>query len=307
MNFGKSFLRSVHRTTGQGAFRKKPHTHFDKTTSSESNVPARLTLPRSIALGLIIGASAALGLHVVSPPNFHLLPPLSAFPAAPLPGPQSTISEKELVLIEMGQRIRDLKIEIDELIRRSAADLELTMLQSQHACIRQLLDELAIMESRAWETIMELAGPCLQKSPQVRILVEENAGLLQQLEAPRVVLDKIISQADDGDLGQGGMRAYIDSGPARKRNKQLKAARALYDKLRSGIRELAHKIDGGEQLLGRIERLEQVAAQRTVESDRQVQDTMKELFWIVTVLKEIARTPRPPTRRPGHSSVGEPL
>lgn len=306
MNFTKSFMRSVRSAAGQRAKNKEPHVHFKKAASSKPNTPPPFSMARSIALGALIGGVAAVGHHMIFPPNFHLLPPPHFSPSS-APGPKPSTSANRVALDEMGERIRGLRFELNQLLRRPASGNDLKSVQSQHACMLRILNEVASMESRAWEVVVELAGPHLRQNPQVQALVQENAGLLQQCQPLDVVLANIVSLASARDPSPKVIEAYVNGGLARKRNEQLKYARNVYDMHRPEICELVLKLEGGKQLLSRIERLDEMAAQRTIESHRCVRDTVNELGWIVMVHRKTVRASTPPGTRPGYSSVGKPL
>lgn len=139
--------------------------------------------------------------------------------------------------------------------------------------IRKLVqDKMAKMQEmgdQAWKTGMEKAKPYLDKSPQVKKLVEENADTLKQGNFAELY-EKIKEAVDTGDMKN--MESYIKSSVDKAKESAGGGG---------GIDGYLKMIPGGSEVLPKISQLQEVAQKHGKEAEAIVKETFEEISQVL--------------------------
>jgi hypothetical protein len=137
--------------------------------------------------------------------------------------------------------------------------------------IRKLVqDKMAKMNEmgdEAWKTGMEKAKPYLDKSPQVKKLIEENADTLKQGNFAELY-EKVKEAVDTGDMKN--IESYI-KGSVEKANESADG----------GIDQYLKMIPGGAEVLPKLSQLQEVAQKHGKEAEAIVKDTFEEVLQVL--------------------------
>ncbi|KAF2645248.1 hypothetical protein P280DRAFT_115520 [Massarina eburnea CBS 473.64] len=134
--------------------------------------------------------------------------------------------------------------------------------------VQEKVDKLRKVGDEAWKKGMEQAKPYLDKNPQVKKLVEENADLLKQGNV-QDLYQKVRKAVESGDLGD--LKSYVEA--AVKKGKDSGSGSG------SGFpfSDFLDKIPGGDQILPKLGQLQDVAQKHGDEAKRILEDAVKEI------------------------------
>lgn len=134
--------------------------------------------------------------------------------------------------------------------------------------IQEKTEQVRKLGDDAWKKGLEEAKPLLEKNPRVKELIEKNADALKQGNAMELFgrARKAIENGDTGDL-----EGYVNKAVDKVKSKGSKAASG------TGLEQYLDNIPNASEILPKLQQLKEVAEKHTDESEKLVQETMKEL------------------------------
>ena len=129
--------------------------------------------------------------------------------------------------------------------------------------VQEKVEKLQKLGNEAWEKGMEQAKPYLDKNPEVKKLVEENADALKGGNVQEL-FTRVKSAVDKGDMGD--LQKYI-KGAA---NKAKESGLGDYE-------EYLKKIPGGDQILPKLSQLQEAAQKHGDEAQKILKDAVAEI------------------------------
>ncbi|CAI6332560.1 unnamed protein product [Periconia digitata] len=130
--------------------------------------------------------------------------------------------------------------------------------------VQEKVDLMKRYGDEAWEKGMEQAKPYLEKNPQVKKLVEENADKLKQGNVQELY-QKVKQAVESGSMGD--LESYVKSA----------ANKAKDSGIGGGIEQYLNKIPGGDQILPKLTQLQQAAEKHGDEAQKLLKDAVKEI------------------------------
>ncbi|KAF2205049.1 hypothetical protein GQ43DRAFT_460263 [Delitschia confertaspora ATCC 74209] len=173
-------------------------------------------------------------------------------------------------LKEMGQNYGpEAKKELDRTWEQ-IADIIKTGVSAQNIekiqkVVQEKVDKMKQLGDKAWDKGMEQAKPYLDKNPQVKKLVEENADKLKSGNVQELY-EKVKTAVEKGDLGD--LESYVKSATD-------KAKESGFDM--GSIDQYLKKIPGGDQIIPKLTQLQEVAQKHGDEAERIMKDAVKEI------------------------------
>jgi arsenate reductase-like glutaredoxin family protein len=140
----------------------------------------------------------------------------------------------------------------------SAANIE-----KIRSIVQEKVEKLKKMGDEAWDKGMEQAKPYLDKNPQVKKLVEENADALKGGDVQQLY-QRVKSAVEKGDMGD--LESYVKSAA----NKAKDAGFGDYEKY-------LKQIPGGDQILPKLSQLQEVAQKHGDEAQKLLKDAVSEI------------------------------
>ncbi|KAH7398500.1 hypothetical protein BKA66DRAFT_453235 [Pyrenochaeta sp. MPI-SDFR-AT-0127] len=133
--------------------------------------------------------------------------------------------------------------------------------------VQEKVDKLKKLGDEAWEKGMEQAKPYLDKNPEVKKLVEENADALKSGNAGEL-FSRVKSAVEKGDTGD--LKKYV-KGAA---NKAKESGFGDYE-------QYLKKIPGGDQILPKLSQLQEAAQKHGDEAQNILKDAVSEISEIL--------------------------
>lgn len=133
--------------------------------------------------------------------------------------------------------------------------------------VQEKVDKLQKLGDAAWEKGLEEAKPYLDKNPQVKKLVEENADALKSGNV-QDLYERIKSAVEKGDAGD--LESYVKSAA----NKAKESGLGDYE-------QYLKKIPGGDQIMPKLSQLSDVAQKHGDEAQSIFKDTISEISAIL--------------------------
>jgi hypothetical protein len=125
--------------------------------------------------------------------------------------------------------------------------------------IRKLIEEktekVKALGDQAWKKGMEQAKPYLEKNPKVKEIVEENADALKQGNFSEL-FENVKEAVSSGDTEK--LQEYVKSAGEKAKNSGVGQS----------IMQYAKMIPGGEQILPKLQQLQEVAKKRSGEGEK---------------------------------------
>jgi uncharacterized protein Yka (UPF0111/DUF47 family) len=129
--------------------------------------------------------------------------------------------------------------------------------------VQEKTEKLQKLGEQAWDKGMEKAQPYLEKNPEVKKLIEENADTLKKGNV-NDMYEKVKKAVESGDMGD--LQSYVKS-----------AAGKAKDSGFGGMDKYLEKIPGGDQIIPKLTQLSQVAEKHGDEAQKILKDTIKEI------------------------------
>jgi hypothetical protein len=133
--------------------------------------------------------------------------------------------------------------------------------------VQEKVEKLKKLGDEAWDKGMEQAKPYLEKNPQVKKIVEENADALKGGNVQQLY-EKVKSAVEKGDTGD--LESYVKSAA----NKAKESGLGDYE-------QYLKKIPGGDQILPKLSQLQEVAQKHGDEAQKIFKDAVSEISEIL--------------------------
>jgi arsenate reductase-like glutaredoxin family protein len=140
----------------------------------------------------------------------------------------------------------------------SAANIE-----KIRSIVQEKVEKLKKMGDEAWDKGMEQAKPYLDKNPQVKKLVEENADALKGGDVQQLY-ERVKSAVEKGDMGD--LESYVKSAAGKAKD----AGFGDYEKY-------LKQIPGGDQIMPKLSQLQEVAHKHGDEAQKLLKDAVSEI------------------------------
>lgn len=169
----------------------------------------------------------------------------------------------------------DVKKEVDQTWAQvkelMAGGLSITSVNKARKMIEEKVEQVKKLGDEAWTKGLEQAKPYLDKSPEIKKLIENNADALKQGNA-KELFEKLKSSVESGDSGD--LEGYV--------NKAVEKAKAKGSEVSSswgfgGIDQYLKMIPSGGEILPKIQQLKEVAEKHKSEGEALLKETMEEL------------------------------
>merc|ERR1711963_648433 len=129
--------------------------------------------------------------------------------------------------------------------------------------VQEKVEKLKKMGDEAWDKGMEQAKPYLDKNPQVKKIVEENADALKGGNVQELY-ERVKSAVEKGDTGD--LESYVKS-----------AANKAKESGFGDIEQYFKQIPGGDQIMPKLSQLQDVAQKHGDEAQKLFKDTISEI------------------------------
>jgi len=141
--------------------------------------------------------------------------------------------------------------------------LSATNIEKIRSLVQEKVEKLNKMGDEAWKKGMEQARPYLDKNPQVKKLVEENADALKGGNVQELY-QRVKSAVEKGDTGD--LESYVKS-----------AASKAKDAGFGDYEQYLKQIPGGDQILPKLSQLQEVAQKHGDEAQKLLKDAVSEI------------------------------
>lgn len=129
--------------------------------------------------------------------------------------------------------------------------------------VQEKVEKLKKLGDEAWEKGMEQAKPYLDKNPQVKKIVEENADALKGGNVQQLY-EKVKAAVEKGDTGD--LESYVKSAAGKAKESGL-----------GDYEQYLKKIPGGDQILPKLSQLQEVAEKHGDEAQKLFKDAVSEI------------------------------
>lgn len=131
--------------------------------------------------------------------------------------------------------------------------------------VQEKTEKLKAMGDELWTKGMAEAKPYLDKSPEIKAAVEENADALKSGN-----FAELLEKIKGGDVGD--LKAYV----------KRAAEKAKGSTVAKSVQEYIKMIPGGQEIVPKLQRLHEVATKRGGEAEKILKDTYKEIGAILS-------------------------
>ncbi|KAK6435260.1 hypothetical protein LTR95_008551 [Oleoguttula sp. CCFEE 5521] len=180
-------------------------------------------------------------------------------------------------LQSLGDRLGpEAKKQVDETWKQvqelTQQGLNFGSVQKVREIVEQKMQEISKIGDKLWQEGLEQAKPMLDKQPELKKLIEENADVLKKGNVGEALqrLQKAVQSGDFGDLEK-----YIDG--AKNKAKQYAP---------SGLNNLLDNIPQGSKILPELQRLKAVAENNSDEAQNLVKETINEVLKVLENKKD---------------------
>lgn len=167
----------------------------------------------------------------------------------------------------------DAKAEVDRTWKQISdivkTGLSASNIEKIKSVINEKVEKLQKLGDEAWKKGMEQAKPYLDKNPEVKKLVEENADSLKKGNVQEI-FSKVKSAVENGDTGD--LEKYIKSAGQKAKDAGL-----------GDYEEYLKKIPGGDQIMPKLSQLQKAAQEHGDDAQKLLKDAVAE---ITEVLKK---------------------
>ncbi|KAG8165578.1 hypothetical protein KVR01_004130 [Diaporthe batatas] len=150
----------------------------------------------------------------------------------------------------------------------AAGGLTASNLDKARKLVEEKVQEVQKLGDEAWKKGLEQAKPYLDKSPQVKELVEKNADALKQGNA-KELFERARTAVESGKTDD--LEGYVNQAVEKAKSKGSQLAGG------GGLEQYIGQIPNGSEILSKLQQLREVAEKHTDESERLVKETMEEL------------------------------
>jgi len=133
--------------------------------------------------------------------------------------------------------------------------------------VQEKVDKLKKLGDEAWSKGMEQAKPYLDKNPKVKQLVEENADALKGGDVQQL-FNRVKKAVENGDTGD--LEGYIKSATDKAKDYGF-----------GDLQQYMNKIPGGDQIMPKLNQLQEVAQKHGDEAQNIMKDAISEISEIL--------------------------
>jgi uncharacterized protein Yka (UPF0111/DUF47 family) len=156
--------------------------------------------------------------------------------------------------------------QISDIVKTGVSPANIEKIKS---VVQEKVDKLKQLGDKAWDKGMEQAKPYLDKNPQVKKLVEENADTLKSGNVQELY-EKVKTAVEKGDMGD--LESYVKSAADKAKQSGF-----------GGLDQYFDKIPGGDQIMPKLNQLQDAASKHGDEAQKIFKDAMSE---VTEVLKK---------------------
>ncbi len=162
--------------------------------------------------------------------------------------------------------------------------------------VQDKVQKIQQLGSKVWDQGMEKAQPLLEKSPEVKELVQKNADQLKKSANVSELYEKVKSAVESGSTDD--LKSYVQSTV----DKAKKSASSGSGGGGGGLENLLKTIPGGSEIMPKLGELQQLAQEHGQEAEKIAKDTFGE---IEGVLKKKIGEARELAKKAGKEAKGE--
>lgn len=196
--------------------------------------------------------------------------------------PKDQTSDVSRYLMQLSKQIEMVNIHLDDLKLQKVGSWGL---DEELEYVRQWIHNLGELNKEAWNIIIQEAMPYLEKNPKIREIVERNAGLLQW-QQPRFILARIILAAEDpavDEILQSKIDALVED-----RARYIQDVKKLCED--ADFAKFLQRTQAGLEMSIRIQLLQGMIRDRTVDGDIFIEKTIQEIEWLVCKKQQYVKT-----------------
>ena len=164
--------------------------------------------------------------------------------------------------------------------------------------VQDKVQKIQELGSKVWDQGMEKAQPLLDKSPEVKDLVQNNADQLKKSASVSELYEKIKQAVESGSTDD--LKSYVQS--TVDKAKKSTSSSGGGGGGGSGLESLLKKIPGGSEIMPKLGELQQLAQEHGEEAEKIAKDTFGE---IEGVLKKKIGEARELAKKAGSKAKGE--
>ncbi|KAL6710363.1 hypothetical protein ACN47E_009309 [Coniothyrium glycines] len=150
--------------------------------------------------------------------------------------------------------------QISDVVKTGLSASNVTKIQN---IVQEKVEKLNKLGDEAWKKGMEQAKPYLEKNPEIKKIVEENAEALKSGNVSQL-FGKVKTAVEKGDTGD--LEQYVKSAVDKAKGSGL-----------GNYEEYLKKIPGGDQILPKLSQLQEVAQKHGDEAQNLLKDTVAEI------------------------------
>ena len=157
----------------------------------------------------------------------------------------------------------------DQIREIMATGVSATTIPKIQKLVQDKVQKIQELGGKVWEQGMERAKPLLEKSPEVKAVVEQNADKLKKSGNVQELYEKIKSAVDSGSVDD--LKSYI------RNTVQKVGSSGGGEGAGDALEHFLKKIPGGSEIMPKLGELQQLAQEHGEEAERIAKETFKEV------------------------------
>ncbi|PVH95671.1 hypothetical protein DM02DRAFT_617725 [Periconia macrospinosa] len=163
----------------------------------------------------------------------------------------------------------DVKQEVDRTWQQirdiASTGMSAENIEKVRKVVQEKVDKLKELGDEAWEKGMQEACPYLDRNPQVKKLVEENADALKQGNV-QDLFQKVKQAVESGSTGD--LESYVKSAASKAKESGFGGF---------GLEQYLEKVPGGDQVLPKLSQLQEAAEKHGDEAQKLLKEAVAEI------------------------------
>ncbi|KAF3928898.1 hypothetical protein AA313_de0200806 [Arthrobotrys entomopaga] len=164
---------------------------------------------------------------------------------------------------EAKKLVDDTWNQIRDIVKKSGMNIEGTASKLQ-SLLQEKTEQLKKLGDEVWKKSLKEAKPLLDKNPEIKKLVEENANSLKQGDAAELMA-KVKDAVSSGNIND--LKDYVNEA-VDKANKS---------NFGSGVDQYLKMVPGASQIIPKLKQFKEVTKEHGEEAEKLVEDTIKEI------------------------------
>lgn len=140
--------------------------------------------------------------------------------------------------------------------------------------VQEKVEAVKKMGDEAWNKGMEQAKPLLEKNPKIKEIVEKDKDALKSGNF-KELFNKVKKAADSGDTGD--LERYVKDAAGKAKESGM-----------GGLDQYLNKIPGGDQIMPKLSKLQEVAQDHGQEAEKIFKDTINDISQVLSKRSEQA-------------------